>query len=368
MNKKLAHPMMPQANHDELARQNFAYSLRKYMSTKMLPELKVVYEETVKPQFERENQRPPKDRYEIRRGMQQQQYYKWLSSFKRTIQEMMWESVATTVERQLPELIKQAKDRVAPQGTLKLDPELKIPVYQTAVDIHCMPGGYNGEYTQDDISAGAIYDLGVYIYGMRNRDSIRDVRGQTVIHKFLKQQYPSFQPRKILDMGCTVGANTLPYVDAYPNAEVYGIDLAPAILRYAHARAESLGKRVHFSQQNAEKTNFPDESFDLVVSHIFLHEIPVPAIRNVFRESYRLLAPGGIMIHQDARLYRHLDLYTAFLYDEETTNNNEPFWSAMRDLDLVAVAREAGFSTDKLIDTLLEQDNGRQSFIIVGTK
>ncbi|NES02207.1 MAG: hypothetical protein F6K22_04775 [Okeania sp. SIO2F4] len=81
------------------------------MSTKMLPELKVVYEETVKPQFERENQRPPKDRYEIRRGMQQQQYYKWLSSFKRTIQEMMWESVATTVERQLPELIKQAKDR-----------------------------------------------------------------------------------------------------------------------------------------------------------------------------------------------------------------------------------------------------------------
>nr|WP_287287651.1 class I SAM-dependent methyltransferase [Okeania sp. SIO2B9] len=61
-------------------------------------------------------------------------------------------------------------------------------------------------------------------------------------------------------MGCTVGANTLPYVDAYPNAEVYGIDLAPAILRYSHARAESLGKRVHFSQQNAEKTNFPDES------------------------------------------------------------------------------------------------------------
>ena len=367
MNTKLAHPMLPETNHDELARQNFVYSLRKYMFRKMLPELKVVYEETVKPKFELENQRLPKDRYEIRRGMQQQEYYKWFSSLKRTIQEMMWESVVTTVERQLPELIEQAKDRGIPQGTLTLDPELKIPAYQTAVDIHCMPGGYNGEYTQDDISAGAIYDLGVYIYFQRNRDSIRDDMGRTVIHKFLKQQYPNFQPRKILDMGCTIGDNTLPYVDAYPNGEVYGIDLAPAILRYGHARAESLGKRVYFSQQNAEKTNFPDESFDLVVSHILLHEIPIPAIQNIFRESYRLLAPGGIMIHQDARLYRHLDLYTAFFYDEETTNNNEPFWSAMRDLDLVALAQEAGFSKDHLIDTLLV-NNGMQLFILVGTK
>ncbi|WP_094672477.1 class I SAM-dependent methyltransferase [Hydrocoleum sp. CS-953] len=367
MNTKLAHSMLPQANHDELARQNFVRSLRNYLSSKMRHNLKLLYQETVKPQFEKENQRSPKNRYEIRQGMQQQQYYKWYSSCKRTTQEMMWESAVTTVERQLPELVERAKDEAVPLGTLTLNPELKIPTYQTVVDTHCMPGGYNGEYTQDDISAGAIYDFGVHI-AMRNPESLRDVRGQTVIHKFLKQQYPNFQPAKILDMGCTVGANTLPYVDAYPNAEVYGIDLAPAILRYGHARAEYLGKRVHLSQQNAEKTNFPDESFDLVVSHIFLHEIPVPAIRNVFRESYRLLAPGGIMIHQDAPLYRDLDLYTAFVYDEETTNNNEPFWSAMRDLDLVAVAREAGFSRDSLIETLLEQNNGRQSFIIVGTK
>ncbi len=359
--------MLPQANHDELARQNFVRSLRNYLSSKMRHNLNLVYQETVKPQFEKENQRSPKNRYEIRRGMQQQPYYKWYSSCKRTTQEMMWESAVTTVERQLPELIEEVKDRVAPQGTLTLDPELKVPTYQTVVDTHCMPGGYNGEYTQDDISAGAIYDFGVHI-AMRNPESLRDDRGQTVIHKFLKQQYPNFQPAKILDMGCTVGANTLPYVDAYPNSEVYGIDLAPAILRYAHGRAESLGKRVHFSQQNAENTNFPDESFDLVISHILLHEIPVPAIRNVFRESYRLLAPGGIMIHQDARLYRHMDLYTEFLYDEETTNNNEPFWSAMRDLDVVAVAREAGFSNECIIDTLLEQSNGMQSFIIVGTK
>jgi hypothetical protein len=37
------------------------------------------------------------------------------------------------------------------------------------------------------------------------------------------------------------------------------------------------------------------------------------------------------------------------VYDWETANNNEPFWSAMRDLDLGALVAEAGFATDKVI-------------------
>jgi ubiquinone/menaquinone biosynthesis C-methylase UbiE len=150
-------------------------------------------------------------------------------------------------------------------------------------------------------------------------------------------------------MGCSVGHSTLPYVDAYPEADVYALDIGAPMLRYAHARAEALGKRVHFSQQNAEHTNFADGSFDLVVSHILLHEIPKPAIRNVLHECYRLLAPGGMMVHVEAPLYSQMDAYTAFVYDWETANNNEPFWSAMRDLDLGALVTEAGFASDKVI-------------------
>ena len=66
------------------------------------------------------------------------------------------------------------------------------------------------------------------------------------------------------------------------------------------------------------------------------------------QECYRLLAPGGMMIHAEAPLYRDMDIYTAFIYDWETANNNEPFWSGMRELDLVEVAAEAGFETDKI--------------------
>ena len=50
-------------------------------------------------------------------------------------------------------------------------------------------------------------------------------------------------------------------------------DVAAPMLRYVHARAEALGKRVHFSQQYAEATDLPDGFFDLILSQIVIHEI-----------------------------------------------------------------------------------------------
>jgi SAM-dependent methyltransferase len=286
--------------------------------------------------------------------MENESYYRWWSALRRNTQELLWDAVNTSVERQLPELVERARDKGSAQlGSLTLTPDFKIPAYQTAVDIHCMPGGYHSEFTEDDVAAGATYDRGVYVYGLGWLGPLNDDMGQSIVQNYLKPEYPDFQPAKILDLGCSVGHSTLPYVDAYPDAEVYAIDVAAPMLRYAHARAEALGKRVHFSQQNAEHTGFADESFDLVVSHILLHEIPKPAIRNVIRECYRLLAPGGIMLHVEAPLYRDMDSYTAFMFDWETANNNEPFWSAMRDLDLVAIAAEAGFEADKVIQTFV---------------
>lgn len=353
MDRQFKHAMLPVPSHDELARQNFVQSLKTHIFRQVNPGNKAIYENEVKPQFEKDHQRLPKNRHEIRRLMRNQPYYQWLSALKRTSQEMMWESVSSSVERQLSELIERAKSHKNPLGSLTLDPDFKIPIYQTAVDIHCMPGGYYSEFTDNDITVGAVYDRGVYLYGTGWFGPLNDDMGLSIVQNYLKPEYPDFKPTKILDMGCSVGHSTLPYVDGYPDAEVHAIDIGAAMLRYGHARAEALEKRVHFSQQNAEHTNFPDASFDLIVSHILLHEIPVPAIRNVMHECYRLLAHGGIMIHVEAPLYSHMDDYSAFMYDWETANNNEPFWSAMRDLDLSKVVTQAGFDADNVIQTFV---------------
>ena len=348
MKTQFQHAMLPQANHDELARQKFVESMKKYVFKNLTPGNKLVYEKIAKPKFEIEHQRTPENRFEIQQVMQQQPYYKWWGALMRINQEMLWDAVNVSVERQLPELIERAKVKGKALGTLTLDADFQIPAYQTAVDIHCMPGSYHSDYTENDVAAGATYDRGVYAYGLGWLGPLNDDMGLSIVKNYLKPEYPDFQPQKILDMGCSVGHSTLPYVDAYPESEVFAVDVSAPMLRYAHARAEAMSKRVYFSQQNAECTNFAAESFDLIVSHILLHEIPPSAIRKVMRECYRLLAPGGMMIHVEAPQYKHMDLFSQFIYDWQTVNNNEPFWSAMRDLDLEEVVTSAGFDTDKI--------------------
>ena len=346
------HAVLPAATHDESARQNFVQSLKVHLATRVSPGNKTVYEHRAAPRFAREHRRPPKDHHEVRSVMRHEPYYQTWSTLLRTSQEMMWDSVNVSVERQLPVLRDQAAAERDTLGSLTLNPDLPIPAYHTAVDIHCQPGGYHTELVPDDVAAGATYDRAVYIYAMGRLGALNDEMGQSVV-LHLTEQHPDFRPARILDMGCTVGHSTLPYVDAYPDAEVFAIDVGAPVLRYAHARAEALGKRVHFSQQNAEHTDFADASFDLIVSHILLHETSSAAIRAIMRECHRLLKPGGLMLHQEVPQYEGMPPYDAFILDWDTYNNNEPFWGTVHSMDLQKLAESAGFAAGNIIQTMI---------------
>lgn len=346
------HAVLPAATHDESARQNFVQSLKVHLATRVSPGNKTVYEHRAAPRFAREHRRPPKDRHEVRSVMRHEPYYQTWSTLLRTSQEMMWDSVNVSVERQLPALRDQAAAERDTLGSLTLNPDLSIPAYHTAVDIHCQPGGYHTELVPDDVAAGATYDRAVYIYAMGRLGALNDEMGQSVV-LHLTEQHPDFRPARILDMGCTVGHSTLPYVGAYPDAEVFAIDVGAPVLRYAHARAEALGKRVHFSQQNAEHTDFADASFDLIVSHILLHETSSAAIRAIMRECHRLLKPGGLMLHQEVPQYEGMPPYDAFILDWDTYNNNEPFWGTVHSTDLQKLAESAGFAAGNVIQTMI---------------
>ena len=54
------------------------------------------------------------------------------------------------------------------------------------------------------------------------------------------------------------------------------------------------------------------------------------------------------MVHLDAGQYAGMDLYRQLIFDNEVYNNNEPFWSTMRELDLEALAIDAGFEQNKV--------------------
>jgi SAM-dependent methyltransferase len=165
---------------------------------------------------------------------------------------------------------------------------------------------------------------------------------------YVKRNLPDLRPRRILDLGCTVGHSTLPYKTHFPDAEVWGIDVGAPLVRYAHARAAALGLEVNFAQMNAESTDFEAGSFDLIVSHILLHETSAKAMPKIMSECFRLLAPGGFMIHADLPPFDLMDPFTQFILDNETWYNNEPFWGAVRDTDQIALAVRAGFPRNKV--------------------
>lgn len=338
---QFAHGILPQPNADEFARQEFVKSLKFHLASQVSVGNKDAFEGRAKAKFAAAEGKAPETMHEVRKAMQRDPYYRFWSSLQRNSQEMMWKSVQIPVERQHDELT--ARSRIEkPLGSLRLNPDIAIPRYHSAVDIHCMPGGYHTDFAEDDVANGAVYDRAVYIYAMGRMGPFNSDIGDTTI-AYLKEHFPDLKPRRILDMGCTVGHSTLPYCDAYPDAEVYGIDIGAPVLRYAHARAESLGKKVHFSQQNAEATDFEDGYFDLIVSHILVHETSHTAMRNIMREAHRLLAKGGIVIHAETPPYRDLPAYDAFMLDWDTRNNNEPYWGASHEIAAAEIAAETGF-------------------------
>jgi ubiquinone/menaquinone biosynthesis C-methylase UbiE len=369
------HSMLPKPTHDEAARQSFVKSFRGHLASKVMPGTYAVYQARVEPAFKAQHGRAPQDQHEVRKIMEADPYYQFWSAMQRRSQELMWDSVIDTTERQLPELIGKArKISKKAKGTLRLDPTLVVPRYHTAADIHLQPGGYHSDFTADDVAMGAVYDYGIYIYLNGALGPTNNAMG-LLLTGYVKEKYPQLKPLKILDMGCAIGNSTLEWKRAYPKAEVHGVDVGAPVLRYAHARAEALGIPVHFSQQNAEKTDFPDGTFDLVLSHIMLHETSKSALVNIMRECRRVLKPGGLMVHLE--IPRGNTPLEKFMYNWETYNNNETFAGFMTDIDLKAEAVKGGFSPDKTrVDAYAprmssEQKNYSEEFtwkILVGEK
>lgn len=338
--------VFPRPLQDEAARQRYAMGLRQYLFGPLRESLGKAFRQGVAPAYQAREGRPLLDRQTARRELLQVPGYQFFCDLHRVSQEMIWNSVIDTLDRAEPQL-KEAYHRAAGQarGSLDLNPNLPVPEYLDIVDIHCMPGSYQRSTGDDDLVAGALYDRGGYLYSPAGGPE-RGGMGHTSLN-FLRRSFPDFSPRRILDMGCGIGGPTVVYAEAFPQAEVHAIDIGAALLRYGHLRAEAMGRVIHFSQQNAERTGFPDGSFDLVVSHIMFHETAARAVPLILAECRRLLAPGGLMVHLDLPPPDRLpDAFTKVIFDGDAWYNNEPFWMRMHDLDWPAMLRSAGFAPE----------------------
>lgn len=340
------HGAFPEMSHDEIERLNFVAQMNRFLGTRVGPEIKNIWESRIKQKAERELGRPPADRNEVRHALLQDPYYQTWSALRRATMEQRQQAGRWTTLRQAERLASRVDALISgAEHRLQLDSSVKTPDYVKAVDNHCMPGSYYSEAFPGDVSNAANYDHAIFATTGGQLGRYTDGGGRALV-QWMRTNHADFAPNAILEIGCTVGHNLLPIAQAFSEAEVVGVDIGAPVLRYALARARSLNvENVRFVQADgADLSMFPDESFDWIQTTMFLHELSNSAIRSVLGETYRLLRPGGIVLHIEQPRYKpDMSLLEQAMRDWDAYYNNEPFWTTLHSLDWEALMEEAGF-------------------------
>lgn len=285
-------------------------------------------------------------------------------------QQQMWRALSDMVLRQRDQMVARAETLLTqpPLGSLKLDTQLSLPGYFTDTAYHGQPGGYCLDDHDSDWFSGALQEAGGTLYSRGAGTGEKDSKGQAVV-RFIRERFPDFVPEKLVDLGCGYGGQTSNYVAGFPDAEAHGVDLGAGLLRYAHLRAQSLHLPIHFKQACASDTGFPDASFDLVVSNILLHEIPREMLEGVMRESFRVLKPGGLVVHQDVPTQRQdTPAFQRWLSNWQVEHNDEPFWRVFSETAVPEALVAAGFDSQQVFEAYQPQVDGPLVWYMVGAR
>jgi 2-polyprenyl-3-methyl-5-hydroxy-6-metoxy-1,4-benzoquinol methylase len=95
--------------------------------------------------------------------------------------------------------------------------------------------------------------------------------------------------KRLLDYGCGQGEEAAYF--AKLGARVTAIDISQVGLQVGRDRAKANGLAIDFRFMNCLRTEFSDESFDIVHGSGILHHL---GLKNSLREVQRLLVPGGV--------------------------------------------------------------------------
>ena len=99
----------------------------------------------------------------------------------------------------------------------------------------------------------------------------------------------------VLDVPCGTGELERRLLSAWPDLEITGADLSPAMLR--EARRKDLGERVNWIEADVAKLPLPDAGFDYVVCANSFHYFRRP--QEALAELGRVLRPGGTLVLVD---------------------------------------------------------------------
>jgi SAM-dependent methyltransferase len=110
---------------------------------------------------------------------------------------------------------------------------------------------------------------------------------------------------RVLDVGAGTGEFSARIADAYPGAQVTGVELLPASVEHARRKFAALAPRVRFETGDAFRLAQPDDTYDLVANRHMVQA--VPHVERVLAELVRVTRPGG-RVHLLAEDYSALHM------------------------------------------------------------
>ena len=195
---------------------------------------------------------------------------------------------------------------------------------------HKKSGGSSTKITRGLIlDTGWRYDLMEWFFdSFLFRGKLRELRQRTIDLAHIQTG------EKVLDVGCgtgTLAMEVAPLVGT--TGRVCGIDPGDHQIARARSKAARLNLPVEFQLGVIEHIDFPDQTFDVVLSTIMMHHLSERLKRQGLAEIVRVLKPGGRLVIAD------------FKRPEDRSQQPVRFGAGgSRIEDLASLVKEAGFS------------------------
>ncbi len=140
------------------------------------------------------------------------------------------------------------------------------------------------------------YDKVIDLFSLRRAERFK------VLQNLLPQ--PSAAEFDILELGTGTGVLTELLMERYPRASIFTIEGAARMIEQAKAKTsfQTNKKRIHVIHADYSTPSWSsgiNSSFNLVVTFDSLHHLSHPRKRELYRELYDLLTPGGDFLISD---------------------------------------------------------------------
>lgn len=148
---------------------------------------------------------------------------------------------------------------------------------------------------------------------------------------------------RVIDVACGAGGFMRQIAAAIPHAHLGGYDLSASYVAHARRALADAGVVADVAVENAEALPLRDGLVDALTCVFLFHELPRDARRQVAKEMFRVLVPGGTAIIVDAAQQHSSPALAPFL-DAFATTYHEPYFRSYQRDPLEDVLHDAGFA------------------------